>query len=112
MDRGYGRIEFSWHVLKKILLGRLLGAAAGLFRIQQQLVDFVHLVEIVVVDDVRVLKLRDQGVVKRVVAGGGLFKCLQGQGLDEAVQLGAEVEIHLLTQLLASGGVDGHFCGK
>ena len=25
-------------------------------------------------------------------------------GLDEAVQLGAEVEIHLLTQLLASGG--------
>ena len=95
MDRGYDRIEFSWHVLKNYTTRALTGGCGLPIRIQQQLVDFVHLVEIVVVDDVRVLKLRVQGVVKRVVVGGGLFKCLQGQGLDGAVQLGAEVEIHL-----------------
>ena len=47
--------------------------------------------------------------MKRVVVGSGLFKCLQGQGLDGAVQLGAEVEIHLLPQRLGSDGIDSRF---
>ena len=63
----------------------------------------------VVVGNIRVLKLRVQGVVKSVVAGSGPFKCGQGQGLDGAVQLGAEVKIHLPPQLLAAARVDGRF---